>query len=138
MADEQQLNVSNELNYLRSLIDSIDSQMTVLRRGLEELRRALGVLNDSAIGESPETRMTIGAGIFVKAKINLSEKLVVPVGSEVYIEEEPEKTVKRLENNISEVQQSIEGLSAQRSELANRYESILALMQQQEAGAGKD
>lgn len=136
---EEQFNVTNELNYLRSLIESIDSQLSILRRGLEELRRALSVLNESAIGTSSETRMTIGAGIFAKARIDLSENLIVPIGSEMYVEEQREKTVRRLEKNVGEVQQSIDGLVSQRNELGNRYESILALMQQQEASeSGKN
>lgn len=135
---EEQLDISNELNYLRSLIDSIDSQLNVLKRGLDELRRALAVLNDAAIDSSTETRMTIGAGIFVKAKIDLAENLIVPIGSELYVEEERPKTIKRLEKNVVDVQNSIDSLLSQRNELGNRYEAIVALMQRQgPSGSGK-
>lgn len=130
--DEQQFDPTYEISYLRSLIESIDAQMNALSRGLDELRRAYSVLKDQEIGKSPETRISIGAGIFANAKLETSSKLLVPIGSSIYVEEESNLTLERLNNNIREVETSLTGMSNQRAEVSNRYQTLLSLVQQQQ------
>ncbi len=130
--EQQQFDPTYEISYLRSLLESIDNQMNALSRGLEELRRAFYVLKDQDLGKSPETRVSIGAGIFATAKLETSKKLLVPIGSSIYVEEDSNRTIERLDTNIKEVETSLTGMDNQRAEVSNRYQTLVSLMQQQQ------
>ncbi|AKA48666.1 hypothetical protein IX51_05645 [uncultured archaeon] len=134
--EQQQYDPMYEINYMRSLLESIDNQMNTLSRGLEELKRAFYVLKDQNIETSPETRVSIGAGIFANAKVETEKDLLVPIGSSIYVEENKDKTIERLDNNIKEVENSLTGMGNQRAEISNRYQTLLSLVQQQ--GSGED
>jgi len=114
MENESRVNVTEELNYLRSLIESIDGQVNTLIRGLEELRKAHLALTDTNLAVSKETRVAIGAGIFMEATLKLDGKLLVPIGSDIFIHEDPAAARTRLEENMKEVETSISGLNSQR------------------------
>lgn len=129
--EQQEYNPLYEMNYMRSLLESIDNQMNSLMSGLQELRRASSVLKEQSIESSTDTRVSIGAGIFANAKIETSGKLLVPIGSNVYIEENKDKATERLERNIKEVEDSLQKMIDQRAEVSNRYETLASLVQQQ-------
>ncbi len=129
--EQQDYDPVYELNYMRSLLESIDNQMNSLMSGLQELRRASGVLKEKSIETSRETRVSIGAGIYANAKIDTSAKLLVPIGSSIYIEEAPGKASERLDKNIKEVEESLQKMMDQRSEVSGRYEALASLVQQQ-------
>ncbi|MHB8560492.1 MAG: prefoldin subunit alpha [Thermoplasmataceae archaeon] len=137
METESRINVTEELNYMRSLVESIDGQINTLLRGLEELRKAHIALSDSGMAASKETRVAIGAGIFMEATLKPDSKLLVPIGSDVFIHEDPEAVKARLEENMKEVETSISGLNGQRAEISRRYDTILATAQSQ-GGENRD
>jgi prefoldin alpha subunit len=137
MENESRVNVTEELNYLRSLIESIDGQVNTLIRGLEELRKAHLALTDTNLAVSKETRVAIGAGIFMEATLKLDGKLLVPIGSDIFIHEDPAAARTRLEENMKEVETSISGLNSQMDEISRRYDTILAAAQSQ-SGENRD
>jgi prefoldin alpha subunit len=137
MENESRINVTEELNYLRSLIESIDGQVNTLIRGLEELRKAHLALTDTSLASSKETRVAIGAGIFMEATLKMDGKLLVPIGSDIFIHEDPAAARARLEENMKEVETSISSLNGQREEISRRYDTILAAAQSQ-SGENRD
>jgi len=137
MENESRVNVTEELNYLRSLIESIDGQVNTLIRGLEELRKAHLAITDTNLAVSKETRVAIGAGIFMEATLKLDGKLLVPIGSDIFIHEDPAATRTRIEENMKEVETSISGLNSQMDEISRRYDTILAAAQSQ-SGENRD
>ncbi|OWP56412.1 MAG: prefoldin subunit alpha [Thermoplasmatales archaeon B_DKE] len=130
MADENQVNIVDEINYTKSLIDSLDSQLNGLVRGMEEIRRVQNILKDTGIPASKDRRISIGAGIFASGSIDTSSRMLVPIGSDVYVEEDPEKLSGRLDKNIADLQNSIGTLSVRRSDLVNRYEALMSVVDQ--------
>ena len=130
MENEGRINISEELNYLRSLMESLDSQLSVLVRGMDEIRKAYAVLKEEGLAVSKDVRVSIGAGIYAKAKINPSDKLFVPIGSDLYVEEEPQKSLARLDQNMKELDTSIQNVQGRRSEISSRYNSLVAVLQQ--------
>ena len=130
MAEENQVNIVDEINYTKSLIDSLDSQLDGFIRGMEEIRRVQIILKDTEISASRDRRISIGAGIFAFGNVDTKSKMLVPIGSDVYVEEEPEKLSNRLDRNIADLQNSIGTLSARRSDLVNRYEALLSVVDQ--------
>jgi prefoldin alpha subunit len=130
MAEENQVNIVDEINYTKSLIDSLDTQLNGLLRGMEEIRRVQTILKDTEISGSRDRRISIGAGIFALGNIDTKSRMLVPIGSDVYIEEEPEKLSNRLDRNITDLQNSIGTLNTRRSDLVNRYEALLSVVNQ--------
>ncbi len=130
MAEENQVNIVDEINYTKSLIDSLDTQLNGLLRGMEEIRRVQTILKDTEISNSRDRRISIGAGIFALGNIDTKSRMLVPIGSDVYIEEEPEKLSNRLDRNITDLQNSIGTLNTRRSDLVNRYEALLSVVNQ--------
>jgi prefoldin alpha subunit len=130
MAEENQVNIVDEINYTKSLIDSLDTQLNGLLRGMEEIRRVQTILKDTEIPNSRDRRISIGAGIFALGNIDTKSRMLVPIGSDVYIEEEPEKLSNRLDRNINDLQNSIGTLNTRRSDLVNRYEALLSVVNQ--------
>ncbi len=130
MENEGKINISEELNYLRSLMESLDSQLSVLVRGMDEIRKAYSVLKEEGLTASKDVRVSIGAGIFAKAKIDSSDKLFVPIGSDLYVEEESHKSISRLDQNLKELDASIQNVQGRRSEISSRYNSLVSVLQQ--------
>lgn len=130
MENANNFNVSEELNYLRSLMESLDNQLSVLMRGMDEVRKAYSVLKEEGILGSNNVKVSIGAGIFVDADIDPKKKLFVPIGSDLYVEEEPAKSVERLDKNIKELDESIQSVQTRRTDISSRYNSLVSLVQQ--------
>lgn len=130
MENTNDFNVADELNYLRSLMDSLDNQLSVLVRGMDEIRKAYSVIKEDAIQASSDVKVSIGAGIFVNANIDTKKKLFVPIGSNLYVEEDPSKSVTRLDRNLKELDESIQNVQSRRSDISGRYNSLVSLVQQ--------
>ncbi len=130
MENTNNFNVSEELNYLRSLMESLDSQLSVLVRGMDEIRKAYSVLKEEGIIGSKDVKVSIGAGIFANANIDPKKKLFVPIGSDLYVEEEPAKSMDRLDQNLKELDASIQNVQSRRSDISSRYNSLVSLVQQ--------
>ena len=97
---------------------------------MEEIRRVQTILKDTEISGSRDRRISIGAGIFALGNIDTKSRMLVPIGSDVYIEEDPEKLSNRLDRNITDLQNSIGTLNTRRSDLVNRYEALLSVVNQ--------
>ena len=110
----------------------MDNQLSVLIRGMDELRKTHAVLKEDQLASAKEMRVTLGAGIFVKAKLELDQNLFVPIGSDLYVEEESPKTLVRIEQNVKDIEVSIQNVQARRSEVSTRYNSLVSMVQQQE------
>lgn len=130
MENTSDFNVADELNYLRSLMESLDNQLSVLVRGMDEVRKAYAVVKEEAISASKDVKVSIGAGIFVKANLDSKKKLFVPIGSNLYVEEDPDKSVVRLDKNLKELDESIQSVQSRRSDISGRYNSLVSLVEQ--------
>ncbi|MEM0158788.1 MAG: prefoldin subunit alpha [Thermoplasmataceae archaeon] len=132
MADSNQsLNLQEEMEYLRSAINTLDSQINVLARGLEELRRAHAVIREEALKSSSDIRASIGAGVFVNVALQPTSRFLVPIGSDLYLELARDDAEKKLSENMNDVENSLNLASQRRAEIAGRYQSLLALIEDQ-------
>ena len=128
--NEQKINASQELEYLQNVIDSTERQISILSKGADDYLRALSVLEESNIESAGEVRISIGGGVFVKARIESSKPLIIPIGSGIITEESPDQTKARLRNLISEINGTLETMNAQRKIAMSQYEQILSLLRE--------
>lgn len=138
MEKGQQPNITEELNYYKSLIDSTERQISNLENLAQEITVTIAVLEDEALFKSQDKKISIGSGIFMTAKLSKPESLFVPIGSDVYVEEPPEKVLKRLKENTEQIAQSLASLYDRRKDLTNRYESLVMLLQRAGQQQGKE
>lgn len=130
MEQEGKINLTEQLEYLKTMISSLDSQISILIKAYEDIQRALAILKEPELQSATEMKTLIGAGIYAKSNVNMSESLLVPIGSDLYIEEGREKAAARLEKNSNEIATSLRDAQERRNDLASRHDSLLALYQQ--------
>ncbi|SMD30831.1 prefoldin subunit alpha [Picrophilus oshimae] len=118
-----------QANYMKSLIDSLNSRIASLSATLSEANQTLSFLKDNESDNSKQLRIMIGSGIYADATIK-KDKFIVPVGSGVFIEEERERTIKRLSENLKDLNDSINRLNQQKKELENNYNMLLMQIQE--------
>ncbi len=117
--------VREELAFLESYVSSTEKQISVMTQGLEEFGKALAVLQSKEIPESSETLISLGGGIFVKGKVETSKNVMVAIGSDVFIEEDSQKTVERIKAQVEDVSKGIQTLNNQRADAIRRYDLLL-------------
>ncbi|WP_337860676.1 prefoldin subunit alpha [Ferroplasma sp.] len=131
MAGENEL--MEQLEYLKNLIENIDSRTNLLGKTLEESTETLSLLKDNDYKNSTDMKISIGSGLFSKATLD-TEKIIVPVGSSVFIEEEKQKTIKRLEDNMKSLQDTYNNLIRQKQTAQNNYDAIVYSLQRNQEG----
>ncbi|MCL4312215.1 MAG: prefoldin subunit alpha [Candidatus Thermoplasmatota archaeon] len=132
MAGENEL--MEQLEYLKNLMENIDSRMNLLLKTLEESGETIALLKDNDYQKSSDVKISIGSGLFSKATLDTG-KIIVPVGSNVFIEEEREKTVKRMEDNIKSLQDTYNNLIKQKQTAQNNYDALVYSIQRSQEGS---
>ena len=132
MAGENEL--MEQLKYLKNLMENIDSRMNLLLKTLEESGETIALLKDNDYQKSSDVKISIGSGLFSKATLDTG-KIIVPVGSNVFIEEEREKTVKRMEDNIKSLQDTYNNLIKQKQTAQNNYDALVYSIQRSQEGS---
>lgn len=129
MNNDDTVNLVDEINATKSLLDSTEKQMATLDRAIQDLTVTLAVLNERKNFSQSEMRVSIGSGMFLKAKVEDSNTVMFPIGSDVYTETDAENAKKKIEENITGLQKSLESLMSRQSELRIRYENLVAVAQ---------
>ncbi|EQB74453.1 MAG: hypothetical protein AMDU4_FER2C00008G0025 [Ferroplasma sp. Type II] len=132
MAGENEL--MEQLEYLKNLMENIDSRMNLLMKTLEESSETIALLKDNDYQKSSDVKISIGSGLFSKATLDTG-KIIVPVGSNVFIEEEREKTIKRMEDNIKGLQDTYSNLIKQKQTAQNNYDALVYSIQRSQEGS---
>ena len=137
---EETINITDEINYLRSLIESTENQISSLERLLSDMGTTLSVVSSRDLFESEEKKINIGSGIYIDAVIKKPDRFLVPIGSDVYAEFGGEDVEKRLKDNMKQITDTLDTLYLRRKELSSRYDSLIMLLQRasQQPEKGKD
>ncbi|CAC12204.1 Gim, alpha subunit related protein [Thermoplasma acidophilum] len=114
------------MNYIESLISSVDSQIDTLNKAMIEVQSTIDLLSNGDLASSPEKLISIGSGLFAKGNITIDEDLIVPIGSGIYVAETKERSVERLKKNLEDIKASIQKLLDQRKTLVDQYNTVYA------------
>ena len=132
MAGENEL--MEQIEYLKNLIENIDSRLNLLLKTLDESADTLALLKDNEYKNSQDIKISIGSGLFSKATLDTA-KIVVPIGSSIYVEEDREKTVQRMEENIKSMQDTYNNLVKQKQTAQNNYDALMYSIQRSQEGS---
>lgn len=129
MNNDDTMNLADEINATKSLLESTEKQITTLDRAMQDLSTTLAVLKERDNFTESETRVSIGSGMFLKAKIENSDSVMLPIGSDIYTDTDAETARKKIEANIMELQKSLDSLASRQTDLRVRYENLVAIAQ---------
>lgn len=133
MEQDARESLIQELEYLKGVIESYNDQISRIGRVVDEINLSLSVIGNRKSIEGNETRVSIGYGVYVNARIENFDKLLIPIGSGIYREDSAENVENRLKSELQSLQASMDSLLEKRKESENRYETLLTVVQQASA-----
>ncbi|MCL4451088.1 MAG: prefoldin subunit alpha [Candidatus Thermoplasmatota archaeon] len=129
MDSDAQANLVDEINMTRSLLDSTERQISTVDKAYQDLAVTLAVVNEKAELADKAVRISIGSGMYVEGKISDSDKIIVPVGSDVFVESTTGEAKKKIEESMESLRKTLDELLQRQSELRIRYDSLMAIAQ---------
>ncbi len=123
MSKKQQLYVElksldEEIKKLNANIENIDEQ-------LSDLNSNKIILNKfSELKEGEELRVPLSSGIYIKAAIKDTKKVMINVGAGVNVEKTPKEVIEILDGQLNEMTEYREKLIVQIKKLISRIEEI--------------
>ncbi|MGC8515787.1 MAG: prefoldin subunit alpha [Thermoplasmata archaeon] len=129
MDSEAQANLVDEINMTRSLLDSTERQISTVDKAYQDLAVTLAVVNEKPELADKAVRISIGSGMYVEGKIGNSDNIIVPVGSDVFVEATTVEAKKRIEESMESLRKTLEELLQRQSDLRIRYDSLMAIAQ---------
>ncbi|MGC8506416.1 MAG: prefoldin subunit alpha [Thermoplasmata archaeon] len=133
MEQDARESLIQELEYLKGVIESYNDQISRIGRVVDEINLSLSVIGNRKNIVGNETRVSIGYGVYVNARIENFDKLLLPIGSGIYREDTAENVENRLKGELQSLQASMDSLLEKRKESENRYETLLTVVQQASA-----
>jgi prefoldin alpha subunit len=129
MDSEAQANLVDEINMTRSLMDSTDRQISTVDKAYQDLAVTLAVVNEKPELADKTVRISIGSGMYVEGKIEDSDNIIVPVGSDIFVEATTDEARKRIEESMESLRKTLDELLQRQSDLRIRYDSLMAIAQ---------
>ncbi len=126
MADEN--NIMEQIDYLKNLIENIDKRLNLLLKTVEESNETLSFLKNEEYIKSEDVKISIGSGMFARASIS-SDKVLTPIGSNIYIEKKKEEIINDLNNNIKDFNVTYNNLISQKEKAKNNYDALVYAIQ---------
>jgi len=119
-----------ELQILSSQLKQVQQQVEVLNQQIVELtnvKESLESLSDSK--EGTEIMSPLGSGIFVKAKVNKVEEVLMNVGGNVAVNKPLSKALEQVEGQIKDIEGIISNLKKEYTKGALKVQELQQEMQ---------
>jgi prefoldin alpha subunit len=104
--------------YLNDLLQREETVMRLLQEATNAVE-SIKVLTGSA---DYETLVPVGLGVYVKAKINPEQKIIVNIGAGASMEQNKESSINYMESRIKELEMVLQQLASQRHEVSMKLE----------------
>lgn len=129
MDSDNQASLVDEINLTRSLLDSTERQISTVDKAYQDLAVTLAVVNEKPVLSGKTVRISIGSGMYIEGMITDSDKVIVPVGSDVFVESTAGDARKRIEESMENLRKTLDELVQRQSDLRIRYDNLLAIAQ---------
>lgn len=130
MSTEERLySLAAQLKMLEAYFNETIAREATIVRFIQDARLAIDAIRglDSRGGGSEEelhTLMPIGIGVYVHARVNTKDRLLVSIGSGVAIEKGRDDAIAYIESRVKELESVLISISNQKQELQMRMESV--------------
>ncbi|MBS3146130.1 prefoldin subunit alpha [Candidatus Woesearchaeota archaeon] len=119
-----------ELQILTNQFQQIQDQLTLVSNQITELSNQIQHLNEfKEIKNKPKIFTQVLPGIFIKAELEDTEKLLVNVGANVLVQKSPYETEQLIKQKIDELKEAEDALKQELIKIYNHIENIQSLLE---------
>jgi len=122
MSEEQAQALLQQMQSLESYLNDLLQREETVMRLLQEATNAVESMKVLAGNAEYETLVPVGLGVYVKAKINPDQKMIVNIGAGASVEQNKESTINYMESRIKELEMVLQQLASQRQEVSMKLE----------------
>ncbi len=114
-----------ELKQLDEEIKSLNAHLETVDEQITDLNSSKAIVNKfRELKKGDELRVPLASGIYIKSRLDDTEKLMVNVGAGVTVEKKPEDVISILDRQAAELSSYREKLVAQMKKIIARIEEI--------------
>ncbi|MEE9116917.1 MAG: prefoldin subunit alpha [Thermoplasmata archaeon] len=123
MVNEEFQKAATEYELFRSQLEALAQQNELLTMSLEEHMRAKETMTRfQEGGKGSEILVPVGANSFLFAKIKEPDKAIVGIGSDLTVEEDMGRAIKRLDGKIEDLNSALKSLAEKMVEISQKSE----------------
>ncbi|MEO9307194.1 MAG: prefoldin subunit alpha [Nitrososphaera sp.] len=122
MSEEQAQALLQQMQSLEAYLNDLVQRETTVMRLVQEAVSAVDSVKGMSGNVDVETLVPVGLGVYVKAKINPEQKMIVNIGAGAAIEQDKNSAINYLESRIKELELVLQQLAGQRNEVSMQLE----------------
>jgi prefoldin alpha subunit len=122
MSEEQVQSLMQQMQSLESYLTDLVQQEETVMRLLQEAINAVESMKVMTGNVDCETLVPVGLGVYVKARINPDQKMIVNIGAGASVEQDKNSAINYMESRIKELEMVLQQLTSQRHEVSMKLE----------------
>jgi prefoldin alpha subunit len=122
MSEEHAQALLQQMQSLEAYLSDLLQREETVMRLLQEATNAVESMKVLTGNAEYETLVPVGLGVYVKAKINPDQKMIVNIGAGASMEQNKESAINYMESRIKELEMVLQQLSSQRHEVSIKLE----------------
>jgi prefoldin alpha subunit len=122
MSEEHAQALLQQMQSLESYLNDLLQREETVMRLLQEATNAVESMKVLTGNSEYETLVPVGLGVYVKAKINPDQKMIVSIGAGASVEQNKESAINYMESRIKELEMVLQQLASQRQEVSMKLE----------------
>ena len=122
MSEEQAQALLQQMQSLESYLNDLLQREETVMRLLQEATNAVESMKVITGNTEYETLVPMGLGVYVKARINPDQKMIVNIGAGASMEQNKESAINYMESRIKELEMVLQQLASQRQEVSMKLE----------------
>ncbi len=122
MSEEHAQALLQQMQSLEAYLNDLLQREETVMRLLQEATNAVESMKVLTGNAEYETLVPVGLGVYVKAKINPDQKMIVNIGAGASVEQNKESAINYMESRIKELEMVLQQLASQRQEVSMKLE----------------
>jgi prefoldin alpha subunit len=122
MSEEHAQALLQQMQSLEAYLSDLLQREETVMRLLQEATNAVESMKVLTGNAEYETLVPVGLGVYVKAKINPDQKMIVNIGAGASMEQNKESAINYMESRIKELEMVLQQLASQRQEVSMKLE----------------
>jgi len=122
MSEEQAQVLLQQMQSLESYLNDLLQREDAVMRLLQDATNAVESMKVMVGKVDYDTLIPVGLGVYIKARINPDQKMIVNIGAGVSVEQNKESAINYTESKIKELEMALQQLVSQRQEVSMKLE----------------
>lgn len=122
MSEEHAQALLQQMQSLEAYLNDLLQREETVMRLLQEATNAVESIKVLTGSVEYETLVPVGLGVYVKAKINPDQKMIINIGAGASVEQNKESAINYMESRIKELEMVLQQLASQRQEVSMKLE----------------